>query len=133
MAEFEKGFGDGAGCGSGEADDADSAAAGGRGDGNDGVFEDGVGFGVGVAHLDFSMLAGEKNWRGVLRGFLRKTGFRTWCFAGVSVVNCTVNVVFKQRGFEWRKMRHVFEVYFFVEARLRPERIHKKLKSFACL
>ena len=83
MAEFEEGFGDGAGCRAGETDDADSAAAGGRGDGNDGVFEDGVGFGVGVAHLDFSMLAGEKNWRGGL-----------WCFAGVFAKNRVQNVVF---------------------------------------
>ena len=74
VAESEEGFGDGAGGGAGEADDADSAAAGRGGDGYDGVFEARVGFGVGVAHLDFSMLAGEKNGVvgcGVFRGFLR--------------------------------------------------------------
>jgi hypothetical protein len=83
VAEFEEGFGDGEGGGAGEADDADSAAAGWGGDGYDGVFEDRVGFGVGVAHLDFSMLAGEKKWRGALR-----------CFSGVFAKNGVQNVVF---------------------------------------
>ena len=83
MAEFEEGFGDGTGCGSRETDDADSAAAGWSGDGYDGVFEDRGGFGVGVVHLDFSMLAGEKNWRGGL-----------WCFSGVFAKNRVQNVVF---------------------------------------
>jgi hypothetical protein len=83
VAQFEEGFGDGAGGGAGETDDADSAAAGRGGDGNDGVFEAGGGFGVGVAHLDFSMLAGEKNWRGEL-----------WCFSRVFAKDRVQNVVF---------------------------------------
>ena len=83
VAEFEEGFGDGAGGGAGEADDADPAAAGRGGDGYDGVFEARVGFGIGVAHLDFSMLAGEKIWRGEL-----------WCFSGVFAKNRVQNVVF---------------------------------------
>jgi hypothetical protein len=83
MAEFEDGFGDSAGGGAGETDDANSAAAGWGGDRYDGVFKAGFGFGVGVGHLDFSMLAGEKSWRGELR-----------CFSGVFAKNGVQNVVF---------------------------------------
>jgi hypothetical protein len=83
MAEFQEGFGDGAGGGAGEPDDADSTTAGRGGDGYDGVFEDVVGFGVRVAHLDFSMLAGEKKWRGEL-----------WCFSVVFAKNRVQDVVF---------------------------------------
>jgi hypothetical protein len=30
---------------------------------------------------------------GVLQGFLRKVGYKTWCFGGEFVVICVVNVV----------------------------------------
>jgi hypothetical protein len=72
VAEFEQGFGDNAGGRAGEADDADAATAGWGGDGYDGVFGGEIGF----AHLDFSMLAGEKIFAGscgVLQGFFEKS------------------------------------------------------------
>jgi hypothetical protein len=36
---------------------------------------------------------------GVLLGFLRKTGAKTWCFSGEVVVFCVVSVVIKQSSF----------------------------------
>jgi hypothetical protein len=63
------------------------------------------------------MLAGEKNWRGELwcfSRFLRKTVCGTWCFDGVIVVNCVVNVVFKHRLFRALEMRQLFQLYFVV-------------------
>ena len=79
VAEFEEGFGDGAGGGAGEAHDADAATPGWGGDGYDGVFGTEFCF----AHLDFSMLAGEKNPGGAL-----------WCFSGVFAKTVVQNVAF---------------------------------------
>ena len=45
-------------------------------------------------------------------GFCKKTVCRTWCFAGVIVVNCVVNVVFKHRVFRWEKNTPTFLTLF---------------------
>jgi hypothetical protein len=47
-----------------------------------------------------------------LLGFLAKTGILLWCFGGVNVVDCVVNVVFKQSVFGAGKMRQVLGIYF---------------------
>ena len=54
--------------------------------------------------------------RRFLRGALEKEGVWVWCFAGEFVVECVADVDAEQRTF-WRlKMRHVFELYFWVAA-----------------
>jgi hypothetical protein len=47
-----------------------------------------------------------------LLGFSAKTGIFSWCFGGVSVVDCVVDVVFKQSVFGAEKMRQVLGIYF---------------------
>jgi hypothetical protein len=47
-----------------------------------------------------------------LLGFLAKTGIFSWCFGGENVVDCVVNVVFKQSVFGAWKMRQVLGIYF---------------------
>ena len=51
-----------------------------------------------------------------LRGFLRKTACKPWCFCGESVVNCVVNVAFRHHVFPLRKIS-TFWNYFFQLAR----------------
>jgi len=41
---------------------------------------------------------------GFLQGFLRKVGVLVWCFCGVTVVFCVVDVEFKQSLFRLLKM-----------------------------
>jgi hypothetical protein len=41
---------------------------------------------------------------GFLRGFLRKVDVLVWCFCGVKMVFCVVDVEFKQRLFRLLKM-----------------------------
>jgi len=45
-------------------------------------------------------------------GFCEKGWCRTWFFAGVVVVDCMVNVVFKTIVFRALKIRQLFELYF---------------------
>jgi hypothetical protein len=53
----------------------------------------------------------------VFAGVLRKTGVFSWCFDGEFVVRCVVERGVSQRVFSCRKVRQLFEIYFFVECK----------------
>jgi hypothetical protein len=47
-----------------------------------------------------------------LEGCFGKEGVWVWCFDGEFVVECVVEMDWKQRTFWQLKMRHDFELYF---------------------